>query len=279
MEFKADLHCHSSFSDGSDSPENLIELAREKGLGGLSITDHDTIGAYEQAMPYARSKNFPLLPGIEFSAMYKGEPIHILGYGYSLKSEAILQLCEKHRLRRMDRNRKILQRLKGYGISIDEGELLETPTARKTIGRPHIALVLMKRGIVESFKEAFDLYLGEGKKAYEPGLSISVEETVKAIHQGRGKAILAHPQLIKHQGYVKEVLKMGFDGLEGYYAKLQADQEARWIQYAQKHQWLITGGSDYHGTVKPLNTLGSSWVGEETFNLLYQHYLHVSSSA
>jgi 3',5'-nucleoside bisphosphate phosphatase len=266
--FRADLHCHSCFSDGTDTPEQLIQRALESGLSGLSITDHDTIAAYPEALEIARQKGLLLLNGVEFSASYRGEPVHILGYAYHLQSEAIAALCKRHKTRREERNRRILEKLRSLGIPI-EPEEIDLSDFKGSRGRPHIAYALLKRGIVHSIQEAFERYLAEGKPAYDPGEPLSVEETIQTIHQAKGRAVLAHPHLIKRSTTVRAMLQMPFDGLECYYARMTAGQEKKWIDLAQQRKWLITGGSDYHGGTKPHNVLGSSWVGRETFDLLY----------
>ena len=269
MTFRADLHCHTYFSDGTDAPEAVIDKALEIGLSGLSITDHDTIAAYPEAVKIAEKKGLLLLPGIEFSA---ADQVHILGYAYSLKSEALRHLCAQHQRRRLERNRAILERLRGLGIVIDEVELGEG----HTVGRPHIANILIARKIVGSIQEAFEKYLGEGKRAYAPGDQISVEETLHTIHAAGGLAILAHPHLLKRSSQIRHLLKLPFDGLEGYYARFPTDQEEKWLKIASERDWIVTGGSDYHGKNKP-NPLGSSWVGKETFERLYGHYLAQNS--
>lgn len=271
MPFKADLHCHSNYSDGADSPEELIRLAIEKGLSGLSITDHDTIAAYDTALEAAKKLNFPLLGGVEFSASYRQDPVHILGYAFNLNHEAIHTLCQKHTLRRQKRIEKMLGKLKKLGIEI------ELKGKEGSYGRPHIALELMNQGIVSSIQEAFERYLGEGRPAYDPGELISVEETLETIHRAQGKAVIAHPHLIKKSSTRRAILKLPFDGIECYYARFPLSQEQQWLEIAKQKNWLITGGSDYHGANKPQSILGSSWVGEETFDLLYSHFQEVNS--
>ena len=263
--FRADLHCHTNYSDGTDTPQQLIDLAIEKGLSGLSITDHDTVEAYGEALPYAEEKKFSLLTGVEFSSSFRGEPIHILGYGVSLKSEALYLLCQRHKKRREQRNSRILQKLEYLGHSIDPSKLQSND---RTIGRPHIALALIELGVVSTVREAFDRLLGEGKPAYTPGEVIEVEETIETIHKARGKAILAHPQLIRKKSNFKQMLSKPFDGLEGFYARMSRQREEPYITAAKERNWIITGGSDYHGSVKPQAELGSSWVNEETFDVL-----------
>ncbi len=261
--FRADLHCHSSFSDGTDTPEALIDLALEKGLSGLSITDHDTLGAYPQALDYAQKRGLLLLPGIEFSAYFQESPVHILAYAFRLKSEALLTLCGRHRKRRFERNLEIVQRLKGLGIHL--GEI-------KGEGRPHIALALIEKGVVGSIQEAFDRFLGDGKPAFCPGKTISVEETLEVIHRAGGRAVIAHPHLIRKQSLLRRLSELPFDGIEGYYAKFSPERERKYLELGRKKEWLITGGSDYHGTNKPFSSLGSSWVDEKTFYTLYDHF-------
>lgn len=268
--FKADLHCHTTCSDGTETPEAVIRLAKHLSLQGLSITDHDTIAAYETALSFAKEVDLLLVPGVEFSAWHREEPVHVLGYAYSLESESINSFCLRHRQRRKERNRGIIHRLNKLGIQIT----LEEVEAHHegTIGRPHIALILMKKGIVSSVKEAFQRYLAEGKPGYEPGERFSVEETIECIHQGKGFAILAHPQLIQRSTTVRNMQDMPFDGLEGYYASMSSDIEKKWIDIAKEKNWIITGGSDFHGDIKPQNHLGSSWVNEETFHIFYDHF-------
>lgn len=263
MTFRADLHVHSTFSDGTDTPKQLIDLAINAGLSALSITDHDTVAGYSEALPYAQEKNFPLLTGVEFSSTHHNFPVHVLGYGIDLKSAALDALCQRHRTRRHNRNLAILERLRGMGIKIDESEL-----EGHTVGRPHIAKLLINRGIVGSIKEAFDRYLGEEKRAYVAGEPIPVEHTIDVIHEAGGKAVIAHPHLIKRRPVVRQLLEMPFDGIEGYYARFAPAQEKQWVEMGEKKGWIITGGSDYHGDNKPFNHLGSSWVSKETFDAL-----------
>lgn len=268
-DFRADLHMHSTYSDGTNSPEELIIEAKKKGLQAISITDHDSITAYEEALPLSKKYGIQLISGVEFSAMYGDESIHILGYSFSLKNKELLALCHHHRQRRHDRNANIFMNLKALGIEI-ESEAFEGSS--KTWGRPHIAAALVEKGVVASIQEAFDLYLGEGKKAYDPGESISVQETIETIHKAGGVAIIAHPHLIKKNRIVKRLLELDFDGLEGYYARLAPYRERKWLAIAHEKKWLVTGGSDYHGTIKPYSQLGSSWVDEATFRILYERF-------
>lgn len=280
-EFRADLHCHTTCSDGTASPEEIVKMAAEIGLKGLSITDHDTIDAYETAVPLAKKLGIELISGIEFSSVQGDVSVHILAYSFPLNSPIIKDFCVRHNQRRTDRNREILQNLTKHGMPISEEEVLAVipdrpPNAHCSIGRPHIALAMLKKGYIYSIQEGFSKYLGEGKSCYAPGESFSVQETLDIIHQAKGLAVIAHPHLVDYPPTLKQLLEMDFDGIECYYARFTKESQKRWLKIAEHRQWLVTGGSDYHGTIKPNISLGVSWVDEERFRLLQKHFQQVS---
>lgn len=268
MSFKADLHCHSTCSDGSLTPEQLVLRAKEIGLHALSITDHDTIDAYETAIPAAKKAGLTLGTGVEFSCMHKKVSVHILGYDYSLTSPAIKDLCHRHLKRRADRNRAILQNLTRLGMPISEEELLKMGKS-KSLGRPHIAHLMVKKGYVPSVRDAFHRYLAENKPAYASGEPFMAEETIEILHQAGGKAFIAHPQLLPTP--VSQILALQFDGIECFYAKLGHDVANKWMKIAAEKKWLISGGSDFHGDMRSDIELGSSFVDEKIFNTIFQH--------
>ena len=270
MVFRADLHAHTNCSDGSMSPEELVLHAKEVGLSALSITDHDNVDAYARAIPKAHEVGIILSAGVEFSAFFKEMSVHVLAYDVILDHPQLLSLCERHKLRRRQRNRAILEKLSLCGMSVGEEELLQRGS---NLGRPHIAQILVEKGYAASIKQAFQLYLGDDRPCFVRGESISLEETIAYIHQAGGKAFLAHPHLMDHQGKIREMLKLPFNGIECHYAKFQPDQEKRWIKMAKERQMLISGGSDFHGAVKSFIPLGCSWVDEPTFNSIFQRRL------
>lgn len=269
--FRADLHCHTLFSDGTMTPDQLLHLAKEIGLSGISITDHDTVEAYSQAPAIARELGILLGSGVEFSCVFQKMSVHVLGYDFDLNSPAIAALCLRHQQRRTSRNKAILDNLSRLSMPILEEDLLSI--GERTIGRPHIAKLMVERGYVGSIKEAFNLYLGDGKPCYESGEGISVQETLDVIHEGKGKAFIAHPHLLTHSRKIKELLKYPFDGIECHYAKFAPEQERQWFQMAKEKGWLMSGGSDFHGSSKDYIQLGCSWVDEENFHKIFQHLL------
>jgi 3',5'-nucleoside bisphosphate phosphatase len=271
-EFRADLHCHSTCSDGTLTPEKLIQHAIDIGLRGLSITDHDTTEAYKTAIETAKQAGLELVSGIEFSSSHQKISVHILGYSFDPFHPAILNLCSKHDLRRQERNQQILERLSKLGIPLQHDEIEIPSEKHQTIGRPHIALAMVKRGYVESVQEAFKKYLGEGRLAYVSGSAFTIEETLQTIHEAHGFAVIAHPHLIEKSSLIQQLSEMNFDGIECYYGTFHLEQEERWIKMAKRKNWLITGGSDFHGEIKPTIPLGCSWVNQETFNILQTRF-------
>jgi predicted metal-dependent phosphoesterase TrpH len=274
-DFRADLHCHTACSDGTVKPQEIIQIAYELGLQGLSITDHDTIEAYKEAVPAAQAKNFPLISGLEFSAVHRHVSVHILAYSFPLSSPLILDFCQRHFQRREHRNRAILELLASHGMPLSHEDFpkdLFSPEMQRPIGRPHIAVAMLKKGYVNSIQQAFQAYIGEGKSCYAAGNAFSVEETLQIIHESHGLAVIAHPHLIENIGILKDLLDMNFDGIEGYYARFPLTAHERWLKIGARKGWIITGGSDFHGDIKPNLPLGSSWVNEETFRILQQHF-------
>lgn len=268
-EFRADLHCHTTCSDGSLSPVEIVKLAKELGLSALSITDHDTVNAYATAVPAAKELNLTLITGVEFSTSLKGNSIHILGYGFQLDHPEIAQLCAKHIIRRKERNHVILELLKKHQMPVSQQDLEEAAShscnGKGTIGRPHIALAMVKKGYVASVHDAFKKFIGEDRPCYYQGTPFSVEETVEVIHHAKGVAVIAHPHLINNNEIFKLLLEMKFDGIECYYGNFFSADHQRWLKIAAERKMLVTGGSDFHGSIKPNVPLGCSWINEEAF--------------
>lgn len=263
-----DLHTHTCYSDGSHTPKQLIEAAKVLGLSGLSITDHDTVEAYYH-LPETDMK---IGIGVEFSAFLNDDSVHVLGYDFILDHPEITALCDRHQTRRYDRNLAILKNLQKIGINIPEDELYQRFQER-SVGRPHIAQLLVERGICNSIEHAFRELLGEGKKAYAQGDRVSVEETIDVIKKADGKAFLAHPHVIQKNKILKELKKFPFDGVEVFYAKYPKSAVLGFENLATTQNWLMSGGSDFHGDFKTFNALGSSWVDKERFDMIFKRPL------
>lgn len=268
----ADLHCHSQASDGTLTPADLVRLAKESGLHGLCITDHDTTAAYVEAIPIAQSIGLHLGAGVEFSCVFEGYDVHLLGYDFELSSIAIEALCQRHYRRRQDRNLKMLEKLREEGMDITSEEL-EAQGKGDSVGRLHIAQAMLEKKYVSSIKEAFHLYLGEGKRCYVRGDSLSVDETIEAIHSAHGKVFVAHPHLLASSFPIERLLEHPFDGIECFYSKTSKKSADRWAGIAYKNGWIMSGGSDFHGSVKPDIPLGCKGVDQSTFYQIFEHPL------
>lgn len=283
-DFRADLHCHSTCSDGSETPEQIIRLAKQSGLSALSITDHDTIDAYETAIPLAQKVGIELISGVEFSTVLNKISVHILGYGFKIDDPAITELCAKHTQRRMNRNLAVLDLLTKHGMPITYQEVIESiPVAEaskgRSIGRPHIAFAMVHKGYVANVQEAFKKYLADECPCFVQGDSFTVDETIEAIHHAKGIAVIAHPHLIKNTALLNELLKKDFDGIECFYGNFMRDVITRWLKIAKHRNWLITGGSDFHGAAKPNLTLGRSWIGKEHYQAVVDHLANIHNSS
>lgn len=262
MMFRADLHCHTTCSDGALTPEELIAHAKARGLKGLSITDHDTVAAYRTAPACAQRWDIALGTGIEISASFLGKSVHVLGYDISINDAELLAFCAAQQEIRRERNAAMLERLRRYRMEISEQEL---SVARGTIGRVHIAKCMVAKGYVPSISAAFYLHIGDGKPCFVPLKTPSVEKAIEIIHNAGGKAFLAHPHLSQPKA---ELLSLPFDGIECYYAMLPPEREKKWLREAEKRGLLISGGSDFHAMEG--SPLGASWVNESCFHAIFR---------
>lgn len=267
-----DLHCHSTCSDGSNSPIQLIDIAKEKNLQGIAITDHDTVAAYTDSLfEYASLSKVDLITGVEFSTKYDKqdgyESIHILGYNIDCKNKKLMDFCTQHKQRRIHRFNQIVEKLELSGYNIKEE--LKDVKRNPSIGRPHIAKVLIKKGYVDSMEMAFKKFIGDKAPFFIPSDLPSIEETIAVIKIAGGKAILAHPILIKGRKVLRRLLSIyQFDGMECFYGNFSRNKIQYLIDICNDRNILITGGSDYHGDHKKFVTLGSSFTTQEDLRKL-----------
>ena len=213
------------------------------------------------------------MPGIEIPATFDDEPIHVLGYSFDPTSHCIQEACRIHRLRRHGRNQQILANLVAHGMAITIEEVRARSPGALTYGRPHMALVMVDKGYVPDVATAFRLYLAKGKSCYVEGEKWKVPEAIDVIHEARGLAVLAHPQLIRKGLSIDTLLAFKFDGIEAYYGSLGPLRHRAWCEIAKSRALFITGGSDFHGAVVPHEPFGRSWAPEETVDLLLHHFL------
>lgn len=248
---KVDLHTHTTASDGMFSPEVNVRLAHEAGLSAVAITDHDTLAGISEAVEAGRALGIAVVPGVEISTAIEGKDIHILGYGISPDDQLLQSRLLSQRNIRNRRNSAILERLEELGMKVTINELEyaagKSQASEGSVGRPHIAQVLVDKGYVTTIRDAFDRYLGEGKPANVSPPRITPIEAIGWIHDAGGKAIIAHPGLYLDDELVLAMLDAGADGLEAFHSDHDAPSEQRYKEWAINRGKLVTGGSDFHG--------------------------------
>lgn len=254
-----DLHIHSTMSDGTMSPVDLVDLAHKKGLSCIALTDHDTVAGYHGAKERGDAVGLDVIPGVEVSVTFEGLHMHLLGYLFDHEDENLVQCLQKLQGARDQRNSEILQKLQSQGITITGTELKAVSICGQT-GRPHIARILMQNGIVRSMDEAFDRYLGRNGSAYCNRFAYDLKTGIEIIHKAGGIAVVAHPyNLIKNDmesgKLLTQLSKIGLDGIEAYYPTHSRKFRKQLIFLADKNGLLVTGGSDYHGTIRRGTTL------------------------
>ena len=261
-----DLHVHSNHSDGTLSPEQLVTLAKDTGVSAFALTDHDTIRGVTEAKERAawhKSQGRPIevYSGVEISAAYKNRDIHILGLLVNENDEILDRILNNFLENRNRRNERMIEKFAEYGIELTMEDLTEdAPSA--VITRAHFATALMKKGIVASVQEAFEKYVGDNGPCYIPREYMSPEQAIASIKKAGGVPVLAHPLLynLPHDelyALVDRLKKAGLAGIEVYYSNNRGQDEANVKALANHFGLVATGGSDFHGAVKPHIELGS----------------------
>lgn len=260
-----DLHLHSTYSDGTLSPSDLVERAVKYGLRCIALTDHDTVEGINELRDQGRKNNMPVLSGLEVSATHREYSLHILGYGIDHANEELLRFLNELQRGRTERNEKIISGLQRLGLNVHLDELQAVSRHGQT-GRPHIAALLLNKGIVGSLNQAFNLYLRKGAPAWAGRLSFSAAESISIIHRAGGIAVLAHPGHLDPEMkflplLIAELVERGLDGIEVYYPSHSAPVRKRLLRLAKKYTLVATGGSDYHGENRTYASMAGSGSG------------------
>ncbi len=261
MASKIDLHTHTTASDGTLTPTDLVQLAAEHGLSAVAITDHDTMSGVAEAQAAGARLGVEVIPGIEISSDYQGENVHVLGYGVGEKTPALRPVLDWVRQDRHDRNGQIVERMNRDGIAVTLEEL-EAQHPGATIGRPHFARVLVEQGRADSVPDAFARYLTPGKPYYLPRRHLPFAQSVDSILTCGGIAVLAHPLQYGYspaelRALVAYAVSQGVTGMEIYYTGYDAEARAKLQALATEFGLFATGGSDFHGNNKPDIALGA----------------------
>lgn len=273
-----DLHVHSTFSDGSLNPEELVEQAANVGITALSLTDHDGLMGIDRFMAACQARGIRGVPGVEISIELSGGTMHVLGYFVDHHDEPMLKGLARLRRGREERNHVILDRFNQLGMPLTWDEVAKL-AKEDVVGRPHFAQAIMARGYVRNKEEAFGKYLGKGKPAYAERDRFTIEESIALIRGAGGVPVLAHPYTLnmgrrRLREFLTELNAMGMQGIEAYYPEHSHEQQRFCLNMARTMGWGVTGGSDFHGAINPHIKLGIGFgaldIPDELVDLIYE---------
>ena len=247
-----DLHLHTTASDGVMTPSQIVRYAKAKGLRAIAITDHDTIEGLEEGLLEGSRIGFEVIPGLEISVQHSPGSMHLLGYLFDIHHPLLTERLQYLQHARAERNPKIAEKLKALGIKVTYDEVLKASGGGQ-VGRPHFAQVLMEKGYVRTFQEAFDRFLKKGAAAYVEKVRFTISEALHFINEAGGVAVLAHPKTLGMNGpsdlenLVVQLVREGLKGIEVYYPEHSPSEVAQYKALAERYSLLTTGGTDYHG--------------------------------
>lgn len=247
---KVDFHVHTTSSDGTLSPKEVVQRAHKNNVRYLAITDHDTLTGLNEAIEESYKHDVVVIPGIELSTQHNNESIHILGFfkDDNFKNDDLAKELDNIKNHRIVRAKKMIDKLKEeYNIEINFEKILKE--AKDTIARPHIAREIIKCGYPYEMDEIFDKFIGKGCKAYVPTLKLSTTDGLKLLKKYNALVFLAHPKLIRHTN-IHDFLEMNLDGLESIYFQNSEDETKEFVKIANENNLLTTCGSDFHGDLE-----------------------------
>lgn len=243
---KADLHIHTTCSDGRLLPNEAVEVAHSKKLAALSITDHDTFEGYFKAIDKANELGIELIPGVEITASFKEKEAHILAYYFDVESSYFANFMISQKVARRNRIKGIIQTLNAQGVEVEYDEVRAEANGAN-IGRPHVAKVLIQKGYSRNFSDAFMRYLSSEKLGEIENDYPSYKEVIELIKSVGGASILAHPAKFYTEAEIQEFIEAGIDGLECIHPSHNFTLQKKYSEMVEKNALLLTGGSDYHG--------------------------------
>jgi 3',5'-nucleoside bisphosphate phosphatase len=255
-----DLHMHSMFSDGTEPPETLIDLAVKEGLTAVAITDHDTVKGVPRFQKAAQQHGITGIAGVEVSTSSVSGEMHMLGYFMNHRDTMLAAQLDWIRSARQARNEEILHKLHKLGMHLNWREI-RSFAMDDVIGRPHFARAMVARGYCNNTKEAFSRFLSRGCPGYAPRRTLTAEEALEIIRGAGGVPVLAHPftlrlNLLQMEDLLAELRRMGLEGIETYYTQHTPDQVRTYLGLAEQFDLVPTGGTDYHGAATPDLRLG-----------------------
>ena len=260
-----DLHTHSTASDGTSSPAEVVKRAKAANVKYLALTDHDTVSGIEEALDAAKGLEITFIPGIELSTYFNKESVHVLGFfkGDGYKDTELIDFLNSIKRKRIERAEKIVENLaKFHDIHITLESIMKN--GKDTIARPHIAKAIIDAGYNYDKEYIFEHFIGNDCPAYIPSVQIDTKEGVKLLKKHGAVVVLAHPVLLKKSSF-QDVLALGFDGLEGIYPMNSEEDTKKFLSYAKEHNLITSCGSESHGGEDDLKhgSLGSMEMDEE----------------
>ncbi|MDH4140558.1 MAG: PHP domain-containing protein [Coriobacteriia bacterium] len=251
-----DLHVHTAASDGSLPADEIVRRASAAGLAALAITDHDSVDGIQSALKAAESTDILVIPGVELSAVHENRDVHILGYFVNHTDATFLETLERLRVARRERASIMVETLAeaGFELSLDEVLLLAEGAS---VGRSHVARVLVERGHADSMADAFERFIGRGRPYYVPKPVARPASAISTILDAGGLPVLAHPGVTGIDDAIPDLVAAGLVGLEAYHAEHDISQRRRYESLAGQMGLIVTGGSDYHGKASPGAPVGS----------------------
>jgi len=265
----ADLHSHTTASDGELSPEQLVDAAAAKGLQALAVTDHDAVASVPRAIEHGKTRGIEVISGCELTVYQGNIELHMLALFVDHNAQAFVALLEKMQMHRRQRALAMAAKLRDSGIALDDADILEAAGGAASIGRPHVAAALIKRGHARTINAAILNFLREGKPGYVEKFKLSAAEGFQAVHASGGVALLAHPGIRPHDELISPLFHLGMDGVEAIYPSHSPVNRRFYTGLARRYEKLICGGSDYHGPrVRPKTQVGDAGVDRATLEAL-----------
>lgn len=248
MKNKVDLHTHTIYSDGALTPKELLDLAKEKGLSTISITDHDTIDGIDEAIRYGKEIGIEVIPGLEISTDVEGSEIHLLGYFIDYKNAELKKYLKFFRSERTHRAKRIIKKLNSVGIkiSLDDVKVIANGSP---LCRPHIAKAIYNSGYITNYNQAFTKYIGDDKPAFEKKIHVSPQSAIKIIKDSGGLSFIAHPGHMD-ESILKTLITLGIDGIEVIHSSHKRYQQKFYRGIVNQYCLLESGGSDFHGGLR-----------------------------
>jgi predicted metal-dependent phosphoesterase TrpH len=259
----ADLHLHTSFSDGTFTPEELVLQAQKNGLSCIALTDHDTVQGCARAAAACAPVLIEFIPGTELTAEHDDTEVHILGYFLDTQNQTLLAEIAKFQAVRKQRIYEMVARINELGVPLKVEAVFALANCESP-GRPHVARTLVKEGLARNLDEAFERFLKKGRPAWVPKAKMSARESVDLIHQAGGLAVMAHPGLNRTDDIIPALVDAGLDGIECFHTKHSTTMAEHYLGIADRFHLLVTGGSDCHGFSKARPLIG-------TVRLPYEH--------